>query len=150
MFIIRRNFSSILITFHHSCFSVVWESHCQPIRESPYFGLILRLLNLLLFWFLFHCWLVWSLGKEDSPGEGNGNSLQYSCLGGSMDRGPWQFKVQGVAKSQTQLKDFFSGDWRCQIGSLKCEVRGKPKAEASEEALVNCLGDILRTWKQMI
>jgi len=27
------------------------------------------------------------LGQEDSPGEGNGNPLQYSCLGNHMDRG---------------------------------------------------------------
>ena len=29
-------------------------------------------------------------GLERSPGEGNGNALQYSCLGNAMDRGPWQ------------------------------------------------------------
>ena len=33
---------------------------------------------------------VQSLGREDSPGEGNGNPLQYSCLGNSIDRGAWQ------------------------------------------------------------
>ena len=33
-----------------------------------------------------------------SPGEGNGNSLQYSCLGNPMDRGAWQATVHGVAK----------------------------------------------------
>ena len=31
-------------------------------------------------------------------GEGNGNSLQYSCLGNLMDRGAWQAKVHGVSK----------------------------------------------------
>ena len=40
-----------------------------------------------------------------SPGEGNGNSLQYSCLGNPMDRGAWQATVHGVAKSQTQLSN---------------------------------------------
>ena len=40
-----------------------------------------------------------------SPGEGNGNPLQYSCLGNSMDRGAWQAMVHGVAKSKTQLSD---------------------------------------------
>ena len=29
------------------------------------------------------------LGQEDSPGEGNGNPLQYSCLENPMDRGSW-------------------------------------------------------------
>ena len=33
--------------------------------------------------------------------EGNGNPLQYSCLGNSMDRGAWWAIVQGVSKSQT-------------------------------------------------
>ena len=38
-----------------------------------------------------------------SPGEGNGNPIQYSCLGNPMDRGAWQATVLGVAKSQTRL-----------------------------------------------
>ena len=33
-----------------------------------------------------------------SPGGGNGNPLQYSCLENSMDRGAWQATVHGVAK----------------------------------------------------
>ena len=37
-------------------------------------------------------------GSERSPGEGNGNSLQDSCLGNSMDRGAWRAKAQGVSK----------------------------------------------------
>ena len=40
-----------------------------------------------------------------SPGEGNGNSLQYTCLGNPMDRGVWRFTVHGVAKSQTRVSD---------------------------------------------
>ena len=36
-----------------------------------------------------------------SPGEGNGNPLQYSCLGNLMDRGAWWATVHGVAKSRT-------------------------------------------------
>ena len=44
-----------------------------------------------------------SLGWGDSPGERNGNPLQYSCLGNPMDRGAWQATVHGVAKSWTQL-----------------------------------------------
>ena len=45
-------------------------------------------------------------GSERSPGEGNGNPLQYSCLKNSMDRGVWWVTVQGVTKSQIQLSDF--------------------------------------------
>ena len=43
-----------------------------------------------------------------SPGGGNGNPLQYSCLKNPVDRGGWQFTVHGVAKSQTQLSN-----WAC-------------------------------------
>ena len=41
-----------------------------------------------------------------SPGEGNGNRLQYSCLENSMDGGAWWATVHGVAKSRTRLSDF--------------------------------------------
>ena len=43
------------------------------------------------------------LGK--SPGEGNGNPLQYSCLENPMDRGAWRATVCGVAESQTRLSN---------------------------------------------
>ena len=46
---------------------------------------------------------VQSLGQEDSPGEGNGHPLEYSCLGNPMDRGAWWATVHGVANSQTCL-----------------------------------------------
>ena len=42
-------------------------------------------------------------GSGRSPGEGNGNSLQYSYLGNPMDRGAWWATVHGVTKSQTGL-----------------------------------------------
>ena len=35
-----------------------------------------------------------------SPGEGNGNPLQYSCLRNPMDRRAWWATVHGVAKGQ--------------------------------------------------
>ena len=38
-------------------------------------------------------------GWGRSPGEGNGNLLQYSCLGNPMDRGAWWVTVRGVTKS---------------------------------------------------
>jgi len=44
-------------------------------------------------------------GSGKSPGEGNGNSLQYSCLVNSMDRGAWWTTVHGVTKSQNQQSD---------------------------------------------
>ena len=40
-------------------------------------------------------------GSGISPGEGNGNLLQYPCLENPMDRGTWRATVHGVAKSRT-------------------------------------------------
>ena len=42
-------------------------------------------------------------GSGRAPGVGNGNSLQYSCLGNSMDREARWATVHGMAKNQTQL-----------------------------------------------
>ena len=44
-------------------------------------------------------------GSGTSPGEGNGNPLQYSCLENSMDRGAWWAIVHGITKSQARLSD---------------------------------------------
>ena len=45
----------------------------------------------------------WGLipASDRSPGEGNGNPFQYSCLKNSMDRGAWWATVHGVTKSRT-------------------------------------------------
>ena len=48
--------------------------------------------------------LIPGLGR--SPGEGNGNPLQYSCLKNSMDWGAWWAIVHGVAKSLIRLCNF--------------------------------------------
>ena len=44
-------------------------------------------------------------GSRRSSGGGNGNPLQYSCLGNPMDRGAWPARAHEVAKSQTQLNN---------------------------------------------
>ena len=43
-------------------------------------------------------------GSRKSPGVGNVNPLQYSCLENSMNKGAWQAIVHGVAKSQLRLR----------------------------------------------
>ena len=50
---------------------------------------------------LLAMWETWVqfLGQEDSPGEGNGNPLQYSCLGNPVDGGAWWATLHGVTKS---------------------------------------------------
>ena len=45
----------------------------------------------------FHLWV------EKIPGAGNGNPLQYSCLGNSVGRGARRATVRGAAESQTRL-----------------------------------------------
>ena len=45
-------------------------------------------------------------GSGRSPGEGNGNPLQYACLENPVDRGNWRATVHRVAKNQTRLKQF--------------------------------------------
>ena len=40
------------------------------------------------------------LGSGRSPGEGNGNPLQYSCLENPMDRGAWRATAHGVTQSR--------------------------------------------------
>ena len=44
-------------------------------------------------------------GPGRSPGGGNGNPLQCSCLENSMERGAWQATAHRVTKSRTQLSD---------------------------------------------
>ena len=44
-------------------------------------------------------------GSGRFPGEGHSNPLQYSRLENPMDRGAWRATVQGVAESQTRLRD---------------------------------------------
>ena len=48
------------------------------------------------------------LGSGRSPGEGNGNPLQYSYLENPMDRGGWWATVRVVTESQTRLRDYGS------------------------------------------
>ena len=60
-------------------------------------------------------------GLGRSPGEGNGNPLQYSCLENPMDRGAWRATVHGVANSWTRLSDFtFFPTFREDTYSLSC------------------------------
>ena len=47
----------------------------------------------------------WIPRSGRSPGEGNGNPLQYCGLENPMDRGAWWATVRGVAKNRTQLSN---------------------------------------------
>ena len=52
-------------------------------------------------------------GSGRSPGGGNGNPLQYSCLKYSMDRGARRVTVHGVKKSQTTDQLITTQDCKC-------------------------------------
>ena len=54
-------------------------------------------------------------GLGRSPGEGNGNLLQYSCLENPMDRGAWLTTVHRVTKSWIQLS---TQEWHCKITKM--------------------------------
>ena len=56
--------------------------------------------------------LIPGLGR--SRGGGHGNSLQYSCLKNSMDRGAWGATVHRVTKSRTQLKQLSTHTHTCE------------------------------------
>ena len=77
---------------------VVWYSHLFQnfpqfivIHTVKVFGIVKNLPPVQETWVRF-------LGQEDSPGEGNGNPLQYSCLENPMDKGVWWAVVHGVAR----------------------------------------------------
>ena len=57
-----------------------------------------------------------------SPGEGNGNLLQSSCLRNPMDKGAWWAAVHVVAKSQTQLSDQTTTTTACVTFSWRIDL----------------------------
>ena len=66
---------------------------------------------------------VRSLGGDDSPGEGNGNPLQYSCLEKSHGGGAWQAtQSTGVTKSRTRLSNF-----TLRVRHTQCLISGHQK-----------------------
>ena len=58
-------------------------------------------------------------GSGRSPGGGRGNPLQDSCLENSMDGGAWQAIVHAVTKSQTQLKQLSTREYKCGVDQEK-------------------------------
>ena len=70
-------------------------------------------------------------GSGRSPGEGNGNPLQYSCLENPMDGGAWWATVHRVAKSRTQLSDFTS----LHFTSLLAQVAAHPTCLVRRQGL---------------
>ena len=83
-------------------------------------------------------------GSGRSPGGGNGNPLQYSCLENLMDRGAWQVTAHGTAKSPTWLSDwalavYLDKDWI--ICCYCCWPSAAPWKEFKEEIRNEALWD---------
>ena len=81
-----------------------WQADSFPLSHQG--SLLLWVLSLAFLSSFF--WVV----VLSLPGEGNGNSLQYSCLENPMGRGAWWAAVHGVSKSGTRLSDFTLTHWR--------------------------------------
>ena len=73
-----------------------------PIPLASQVALVVK--NLTAKWGTLETWVQF-LGWEDSPGEGNGNSLQYSCLENSMDRGAWGLLSMGLQRVRRDGSD---------------------------------------------
>ena len=66
-------------------------------------------------------------GLERSPGGGNGNPLQYSCMKNPMDKGAWWSTVRGVAKRRTQLKRLSTWSSQLYAPAKKIGITSKPQ-----------------------
>ena len=60
----------------------------------------------------------WIPGSGRYPGEGSGNSFQYSCLGNPVDRGAWWATIHGVVESDMTTNTSDSGDQKQKLLSL--------------------------------
>ena len=58
-------------------------------------------------------------GLGRSPGGGNGNPIQYSCLGNPMDRGAWRATVHGVTKESDMTEQLSTQDICINISYLR-------------------------------
>ena len=65
-------------------------------------------------------------GSGRSPGEGNGNLLQYSCLGNPIDRGAWGALVHDVAKVRQNLTTKSSSTWEALFFLMVTKKSSRP------------------------
>ena len=92
-------------------------------------------------------------GSGRSPGEGNGNPLQYSCPENPMDKGAWQATVHRVTQSWTRLKQL-TVVWSLQdgdAGSCTEMLPQEPTPSSKAYILFSIAGDILNghQWSKL-
>ena len=81
-------------------------------------------------------------GLGRSPGEGNGNPLQNSCLKNPIGRGAWQATVHEVTKSRTQLRDFTSLHLNTHLCSMFLSQKDPPSfsiPSLSLSEIISCM-----------
>ena len=89
-------------------------------------------------------------GSGRSPGEGNGNPLQYSCLENPMDREAWQATVHRVTKSRTRLSDFTFTFTLAILLLCVCNRIQSRISERDVHTYVHCsIITITKKWKQL-
>ena len=101
---------------------------------------------------------AWNAGDAGSnaglgrcPGKGNGNPLQYSCLGNSMERGSWWATVHGVLKSQTwQVTNTMNSSLvaqlvKCLSAMLETQVQSLGWDDPQEEGMAT--HSSIPTWR---
>ena len=83
-------------------------------------------------------------GLGRSPGEGNGNPLQYSCLENSMDRGVWRAAVQGVTKTWTPLSQLTLYFKACaKLKLLGLLLQGKASCNSWRQKAEGCVPEAM-------
>ena len=78
------------------------------------------------------------IGLGRSPGEGNGNPLQYSGLGNPMDRGAWQATIYGVSRAGHDLRDLKNNNTEKILRDLN-QVRNKADGLYNKVSIKNNL-----------
>ena len=80
-----------------------------------------------------------------SPGRWYGNPFQYSCLGNPTDRGDWEATVHGVAKNQTQLKQWYTAHTQHTLWTLSLRHSYMIHSHSSDHTRSNSLNTVL-SW----
>ena len=86
--------------------NTLYSSACHMCLPGSIFSImtiIVNYNNVIVIMIISIIYLIPGLGR--APGEGNGNPVQYSCLGNLMDRGAWLATARGVTKESDRLSD---------------------------------------------